>query len=270
MIDTHCHINIMVQKKPDEQMTEDMLVACESIVARAVAAGIEQLITVGTSIPESHNCIALAARYLQVKATIGVHPCDSVTDTGVLSVAHIITDLEKMLHESSEHIVAIGEIGLDYYHTPYDAVHQKAVFIAQLDLAVRYNKPVVIHIRDAGDDALSILRQYKDRVRGVIHCFSLDKNAAEEVISWGWMIGIDGPVTYPKNHALRDIVATVPLEGLLLETDAPFLPPQALRGKPNCPSNLGIIAQEIARARGVSVKDIVAATTANAKKLFGI
>jgi len=268
MIDTHCHINIMVQKKPDQLMTEEMLAQCDAIVVRAREAGVRQLITVGTSVAESRNCILLAQRYPEISATIGVHPCDSVTQEGPLAVEKIVSELEKLLSDAESHIVAIGEIGLDYYHQPYDAVHQKEVFIAQLELALRWNKPVVIHIRDAGDDALSLLRQYKDRLRGVVHCFSLDRAAAEEIISWDWMIGIDGPVTYPKNNALRDIVAHVPFKGLLLETDAPFLPPQSLRGKPNCPSNLGIIAAEIARARGVSLEEVISITTANAQALF--
>ncbi|MEI7580572.1 MAG: TatD family hydrolase [bacterium] len=270
MIDTHCHINIMVQKKPDQRMTEEMLAQCDAIVVRAHAAGVQQLITVGTSVAESRNCILLAQRYSTVSATIGVHPCDSVTQDGPLAVGQIVSELEQLLSTAEPHIVAIGEIGLDYYHQPYDAAHQKEVFIAQLELALRWNKPVVIHIRDAGVDALAVLRHYKDRLRGVVHCFSLDLAAAEELISWGWMIGIDGPVTYPKNSALREIVARVSLDGVLLETDAPFLPPQSLRGKSNCPSNLGIIADEIARVRGVSREEIIAATTANAQKLFNL
>jgi TatD DNase family protein len=268
MIDTHCHINIMVQKQPDQLMTEEILAQCDAIVVRAHTAGVQRLITVGTSVAESRNCILLAQRYSTVSATVGVHPCDSVTEEGPLAVGQILSQLEQLLSTAEQHIVAIGEIGLDYYHQPFDAAHQKEVFVAQLELAVRWNKPVVVHIRDAGADALCILRQYKDRLRGVVHCFSLDLAAAEELISWGWMIGIDGPITYPKNSALRDIVARMPLEGLLLETDAPFLPPQSMRGKQNCPSFLGIIAEEIARLKGVMYEEVVAITTINAQKLF--
>jgi len=263
MIDTHCHLNIMVNKKPEELLMAEHFSEISLVVARAAGAGIKKMVCVGTSIPESRNCVEIAKQFPLVKATIGVHPCD-ITD----SVSVLIDSLEQLLRNNRQDIVAIGEIGLDYYHQPYDSLMQAAVFEAQLALAVKYDLPVVIHIRDAGDDALAILERYKDLLCGVIHCFSLDRAAAEKVISWGWYIGIDGPVTYPKNNALRELVATVPLSGILLETDAPFLPPQGLRGKPNCPSNLPIIAATIAQARGVLIEEVVAQTTANAKKLF--
>jgi len=263
MIDTHCHLNIMATKKPEEPLQHAHFAEIAQVVERSQFAGVKEFITVGTSLPESLNCIMIAQRWPQVKATIGVHPCDITSDT-----ASLIAGLEALLAEHRQSIVAIGEIGLDYYHQPYDKAIQAEVFVAQLDLAVRYDLPVVIHIRDAGDDALAILRRYRDRLRGVIHCFSLGLAEAQEIISWGWYIGIDGPVTYPKNSYLREIVATVPLEGIVLETDAPFLPPQKLRGKPNCPSNLGIIAEEIAVARGVGIAEVITHTSMNARTLF--
>ncbi len=263
MIDTHCHLNIMATKKPEEFLTPENFNEISSVVDRACGAGIIKMICVGTSIPESINCIEVAKRHETVHATIGVHPCD-ITD----SVEIVTESLERLLCAERSYIVAIGEIGLDYYHQPYDMHKQKKMFEAQLLLAVKYDVPVVIHIRDAGDDALAILERYKDSLCGVIHCFSLDYAAAQKIIGWGWYIGIDGPVTYPKNNGLRDIVAAVPLHGIVLETDAPFLPPQGLRGKPNCPSNLAIIAAEIARVRNVSVDQVIAQTSLNAKKLF--
>lgn len=263
MIDTHCHLNIMVDKKPEELLTKEQLVACSDFIKNAHNSGVHTLICVGTSLPESLNCILIARQYPSVRATIGVHPCDIT-----MPVAELITGLEELLAKHRQYIVAIGEIGLDYYHQPFDAALQAEVFRAQLDLAVRHALPVVIHIRDAGGDALGILREYKEKLRGVIHCFSLDEAAAREVISWGWYIGIDGPITYPKNSALRALVAAVPLEGLLLETDAPFLPPQPLRGKRNSPSTLGIIAEAISEARGITVEAVRIQTTKNAQRLF--
>jgi len=263
MIDTHCHLNIMVNKQPEDLLTADHFDEIALIISRAQSAGIKKMICVGTSIPESRNCVAIAQRHSVVHATIGIHPCDITQPVDLL-----MNELEAVLVQYRSHIVAIGEIGLDYYHQPFDAELQKQMFVAQLELAKKYDLPVVIHIREAGEDALAILENYKHSLRGVIHCFSLDKAAAQKIIDWGWYIGIDGPVTYPKNSVLRELVATVPLEGILLETDAPFLPPQGLRGKPNCPSNLGTIAAEIARARGVAAVDIIQQTTRNAITLF--
>jgi TatD DNase family protein len=263
LIDTHCHLNIMTSKEPEAILTSAQLSELEPILAHITQAGVGKMVTVGTSIPESLNCIMVAQKYPAVKATIGVHPCD-ITQP----VETIISQLEEFLCTYRSEIVAIGEIGLDYYHQPYDKEMQAVVFRAQLELAKKYDVPVVIHIRDAGDDALAILELYKDSLHGVVHCFSQDLAAAQKIISWGWYIGIDGPITYPKNSYLRELVATVPLTGILLETDAPFLPPQTLRGKKNCPSNLGIIAQAIADARGVTVAEVAAQTTANAQKLF--
>ena len=263
MIDTHCHLNIMATKKPEELLTTVHLNEIAQIILRVHAADVKKMICVGTSIPESRNCIAIARQNNSVYATVGIHPCD-ITD----SVEVLINQLEQLIIEHREYIVAIGEIGLDYYHQPYDKKLQEKMFIAQLSLAQKYSLPVVIHIREAGADALAVLEKYKDSLRGLIHCFSLDQAAAEKIIGWGWCIGIDGPVTYPKNVGLREIVATVPLHGILLETDSPFLPPQGLRGKPNCPSNLKIIAAEIARARGVSVEEVAEHTSRNARTLF--
>lgn len=272
LIDTHCHLNIMVPKQPEAALEDFHFKEIELIVARARAAGLSHLISVGTSLEESLNCVRIAQRFSCVRATVGVHPCDITRDPAALC-----SGLERLIQEHRDVIVGIGETGLDYYHQPYNKEVQQRVFRDHLDLAARYELPVVVHIRnaaagtsadDAGADALAILDEYKERVRGVIHCFSLDVDAARTVISWGWYIGIDGPITYPKNETLRALVAAVPLEGLLLETDAPFLPPQSLRGKKNCPSNLGVIAQTIAQSRGCSMAEIVLATNRNVRCLF--
>jgi len=273
LIDTHCHLNIMASKQPEERLTPELLASIAPIIEKVVSAGVTKMVTVGTSLAESYNCIAVAERYpSQVAATIGVHPCD----VAGVDPEDMITQMSDMLSVHKSAIVAIGEIGLDYYHLPHDKEAQKRIFSAQLELAAQHHLPVVIHIRDgllekAGNHALTLLRACRKRLKtGVIHCFSLDKKAAQEVISWGWYIGIDGPITYPKNQQLRDIVAAVPLSGLVLETDAPFLPPQEFRGKPNCPSNLVHVAQAIAQARKISYEEVAAATTKNARRLYGL
>lgn len=266
LIDTHCHLNMMVAKQPDEALVPEHLPDIDSVVAAARLVGIGAIVNVGTSVVESQNSCLLARRYEDVFATVGVHPCD-VSPSWQQDLAAL-----KILLEDKQRnkIVGIGETGLDYYHKPYDTERQAAAFRAQIELALAHDLPLVVHIREAGDDALKIIAEYRHSARGVIHCFSLDLAAAQEVIGWGWYIGIDGPVTYKKNDYLRQIVATVPLSGLLLETDAPFLTPQAMRGKQNSPIYLSYIANEIAAARGCTVAEVAAATTANAQRLFNI
>jgi len=258
---------MMVQKDPEKLLTNEQLVLISDIISDEQAAGVTHLITVGTSVAESENCIAIAKHYDAVFATVGIHPCDASEDW-----EHDFESIRRMVADAKDNrIVAIGEVGLDYYHTPYDAARQEACFRAHIELAIEYDLPLVVHIRDAGDDALRILSEYSEHTRGVIHCFSLDLDAAILVASWGWMIGIDGPVTYKKNKYLREIVRTIPLDdSILLETDAPFLTPQAVRGRPNHPAYIPYIAECIADENGISVEAVGRITTQNAKKLFGI
>jgi len=258
---------MMVKKEPNERLNDEHFLEVDAIVAEAKKAGVTHIINVGTSLQESCNAVDLALRYKTVSATLGIHPCD-ITETWQRE----LTFLESILLEDRDQkIVAIGETGLDYYHKPYDKVMQEEVFRAHIELAITHDKPLVVHIRDAGDDALAILSEYMPRgARGVVHCFSLDQEAADMLVSNSWLIGIDGPVTYKKNDALRAIAATVPLENILLETDAPFLTPQAFRGKRNTPGYLPLIAEQIALSRGVNVEEVARVTTQNAQRLFNL
>ena len=265
-IDTHCHLNMMVDKKPDEILTQKQIDDLGAVVCDAAAAGVNRIINVGTSLPETQNSLLLAAAYKQVFATAGVHPCD-VSGSG----KDQLKDLREIVKKERENIVGIGETGLDFYHKPFDADAQAYVFEGHIELALEYGLALVVHVRDAGEAALKILEKYQSEARGVIHCFSLDLAAAYQIASWGdWYIGIDGPVTYPKNDWLREVVATIDLQYQLLETDAPFLTPQSHRGKRNSPVHIPEIARQIAASRGCDIADVAAATTANAIELFGL
>ena len=167
--------------------------------------------------------------------------------------------------------MAIGEVGLDFYHKPFDAPRQRDCFKAHIELALEHNLALSIHVREAGQELLRVLDEYHKQIkRAVIHCFSQPQDFADEVLKWGFYLGIDAPITYPKNELLRSVVINAPLTSLVLETDAPFLPPQALRGKKNHPAYIAMFAGVIADLKGVSVEEVAAVTTKNAQKLFGL
>ncbi|MFA6263642.1 MAG: TatD family hydrolase [Candidatus Babeliales bacterium] len=268
-IDTHCHLNMMTQKKPDELLREEDYPLIDAIVRQAHEACVETIINIGTGINESLNSIALARRYKNVYATVGIHPSDC-GQYGSGSLRQALAPLRTMLDRKEENkIVAVGEIGLDFFHKPYDRDLQIDFFTAQIELAGEYNLPVVVHIREAGDDVLKILEQYRTHnLRGVIHCFLQTEEFARTVLEWGWYVGLDAPITYPKNENLRQLFGRIPLKHILLETDAPFLPPQIYRGKQNSPAYIPLIADALALLHGVDRSTIEEATTANAQKLF--
>ena len=155
-----------------------------------------------------------------------------------------------------------------FFHKPYDAKLQEEVFRAHLNLAVRTGLPLTLHIRSAIDEAMKILEEYKGRVRGVMHCFQQSLDVAKMAVGWGLYLGITGTVTYPKNDLLREVVKVISLDRLLLETDAPFLPPQAFRGKPNQPAYIPMIANQVAEVLEISVVEVARVTTTNANELF--
>lgn len=266
LIDTHCHLNMMVDKKRDDRMSNQQLEEVVGVIENASAAGVNKIVNVGTTYNETLNSLALADRYELVFATAGIHPCDATS-----AWQNDLSTLKKMVATYKNKIVALGETGLDFFHKPYDAVAQEALFRGTIELAIEHDLPLVVHVRAAGDEALKVLDEYAGETRGVLHCFSLDLESGQQVVAWkNWYLGIDGPVTYPKNDWLREVVATIDLEHLLLETDAPFLPPQQFRGKQNSPVHLPIIAQAIADVRGCSIEEVARVTTANAERLFGI
>ncbi len=253
MIDTHAHLDFPEYKT-------DM----ESVLSRANDAGVDYIINVGTSLASSRKSVALANRFNNIFASIGVHPHDA----SKVSEQDWQT-LESLVKEPK--VIAIGETGLDYYRNRSPHEDQQRIFHKHLTLASTHNLPVIIHCRDAGNDCLKILNEHKNSsIRGVVHCFSGTRETAEKYIELGLYISFAGPITFSNGNNLREAAKSVPVERLLLETDCPFLSPQPKRGERNEPSYLSFIIPVLAKIYGLSVQDIMRITTFNAYNLFGI
>ncbi len=267
LIDTHCHMNIMVKDFEDKLLHIDDKHKAQEIVKNAQDYNVSIIINVGTSLIESRNCITLAQWFTNSYAVVGIHPNDCTA-----SWQDDIHELKILLKQKQErNIVGIGECGLDFHYPDYNVERQKNAFKAQIELALEHDLALVVHTRDARDETLRVLEEYKnDMKRGIIHCFSEDLDFARQVIEWNFVLGLGGTITYPKNNYLREIAQTVSLDHIVLETDAPFLPPQSMRGKKNSPSSIALIAQYLAELRSVSLEEVADKTTVNAKKVFGI
>ncbi len=265
LIDTHCHINMMVKPTFDVPLEPASLEAAHPIVQEARKHHVGTIINVGTSLVESRNCVQLARHIPTIWASVGIHPNDLT--------AHWQEDLieiKKLIEFGPPNkIVAIGECGMDRHYPDYNAQRQKDAFKAQIELALSYDLALIVHSRDAYDETLRGLEEFKGEIkRGIIHCFSEDQQFADTVIDWGFAIGIGGTLTYPKNNALRSIATRVPLHKIVLETDAPFLPPQNIRGQQNHPLYIETIAHYLAQLRSTTFEDVAQQTTATAQAIF--
>jgi len=265
LVDTHCHINMMVKKEFDVALTHEQLLSAESIIQEARAHDVTRIIHVGTSLIESRNCVELAKKYADTYAAVGIHPndCASSWREDMKEIIALVKNKEK------NKIVGIGECGIDKHYPDYDLQRQKDAFRMQIELALEYDLGLVVHSRDAYDETLSCIDEYRgEKVRGIIHCFSEDQAFADFAINLGYVIGLGGTITYPKNNDLRTIACTIPLESIVLETDAPFLPPQIMRSKQNNPKYIALIAQFLADLRSVPRDVIAEQTTKNARRVF--
>jgi TatD DNase family protein len=250
MIDTHCHL------------TDPRLLAqLDAVIDRARAAGVHQLITIGTNLEDARAAIALCQDHPNVRCAIGIHP--NYTQHANLE------DVAQLRHlQTNPAVVALGEMGLDYFHKFADRAHQARLFEAQLSLAAELARPVVIHSREAIDDTLAIMRAFPT-VRAVFHCFTGTAAEADRILAAGHWISFTGPVTYKKNDALRDVVRTVPADRLMVETDAPYLSPEPVRGhKVNEPALVMHTARKIAEVRNISLEELDQLTSANARRFF--
>ena len=262
LVDSHCHLtwNSFDPDRPE-------------VIARAVAAGVTRLVTIGTDLESSRQCVALAHAYPGVYAAAGVHPNDlGEQKPGFLAeLAELAAD---------PRVVAIGEIGLDYYWERVPHPIQQAAFEAQLALAARLGKPVIIHDREAHADVMSTLRAWihADATRqsplaarrfwGVLHSFSGDLAQAQEALTWPFLLSFAGPVTFKNARALHALVTQLPLDRLLFETDAPFLTPHPWRGQRNEPAHVTLVAEAVSRLLGRPLADVAAQTTATACEFF--
>ena len=250
LIDSHCHLYM-------GSWSEDL----DVVMARAKENGVGKIICPGIDIESSWQGLTIAKNHINVFAAAGIHPHDAKE-----AQADFINQLRDILVQSK--IVAVGEIGLDYYRNISDADIQRHVFKKQLQLAYEMNLPVIIHNRNANDDIIQIIRNAKP-IRGVAHCFSSDLKIAEVLIELGLYISFAGNLTY-KNSNLTEVAKEIRLDRLLIETDAPFLSPVPYRGKENEPGHVKYVADKLAECRGVSVEEIAEATQKNTETLFNL
>lgn len=225
--------------------------------------GIGTILNVGATWNSVKNVMELADRYPFVYAALGLHP-DEVGDFNEERFAILKAECQK------EKVVAVGEIGLDYYWDHESHELQKKWFLRQLELARELELPVIIHSRDAAEDTMKMMKEHAVGLRGVIHCFSYSKEMAEEYVKMGFHIGVGGVVTFKNGKKLKEVVEAIPLERILLETDCPYLAPEPYRGKRNSSLYLPQIAQAIADIKGVTYEEVVTQTEQNAKILFGV
>lgn len=265
LIDTHCHLNIMIKDKENILLNNNYYDKAKQIVDDAQKNNITTIINIGTNLIESNNCIILAQWFTNNYAVIGIHPNDITS-----SWQDDLREFEKLLRNKKQlKIVGIGECGLDFHYPDYNINLQKDLFRAQIELALHHDIALVVHTRDAHDETLRVIEEYKNDIkRGIIHCFSEDLAFAQQVIEWHFAIGLGGTITYPKNHPLREVAQHIPLSDIVLETDAPFLAPQVIRGKTNSPSSIALIAHYLAQLRSIPIETVAQKTTKTAEYIF--
>lgn len=262
LTDSHCHLDF-------EPLSGDL----EGVLARAQNAGVGTMINIGTSIERSLKSVDLTNRHPNIRASVGLHPQDAGDITDIVKAINQLRNLAR-----DQKVVAIGEIGLDYYSprgpiTTSQREKQKELLIAQLELAHELRLPIIFHIRDAWDDFFELVTGYQSLVTsGVVHCYTGDAETAERLVNMGFYIGFTGMVTFgqSKFDHIRAAAKAVPLENILVETDAPFLAPEPYRGKTNEPAYVVEVAKKIADLKGKTLEGVAEQTTKNAEKLFGI
>lgn len=252
-IDSHVHLNA-------DQYDEDL----QEVIDRALEAKVEKMVVIGFDRKTIERTMQLIEQYDFVYGVIGWHPVDAIDCT-----QEDLEWIEKLA--SHPKIVGIGETGLDYYWDKSPKDVQQALFRKQIHLAQKIGLPIIIHNRDATGDVVRILREENAAsVGGVMHCFSGSVETARECIAMNFMISLGGPVTFKNARLPKEVATEIPLEHLMIETDAPYLAPHPHRGKRNEPAFVPLVAEEIARLKGLTIEEIGQATTDNAKKFFGI
>ena len=250
MIDTHCHLT-------DPRLGSQL----NGVLSRARAAGVTRFITIGTTLDDDAAAIALCCDHRDIRCAIGVHPNYSHEAE--------VSDLPRLRAlQSDPSVVALGEMGLDYFHHYSPREKQLQIFEPQLRLATELNRPVVIHCREATDDCLAVMKRFPG-VRAVFHCFTGSPDEARKILDAGYLLGFTGAVTFKKNDALREAVALTPPDQMLVETDAPYLTPEPHRSqKTNEPAMVVHVAATVARVKGMSVEEVDRVTTENAERFF--
>ncbi len=252
LVDSHCHLDF-----------PELAADAEGVVARAHAAGVGTMVTIGTELARFSGVLAMAERFDHVWCSVGTHPHESGKE--------LVTDPAPLLaHTGHPKVVAIGETGLDYYYEHSPRPPQLASFRAHIAAAREAGLPVIVHTRDADDDTIAVLENEmgKGHFTGLIHCFTGGQRLADAALRLGLYISVSGIATFKNSAALRDVIKNVPLERLLVETDAPFLAPMPHRGKTNEPAFVVHTAAMLAGLKGVTPEALAAATTENFFRLF--
>jgi TatD DNase family protein len=250
MIDSHCHLDFKEYKHN-----------LDDIINNALSSGVHTLFNIGADMHSSIRSVELANKYDCIYATVGIHPHDAATYN---------QEIENRLLEliKDKKVVAIGEIGLDYYRDLSPRHIQKQVFRKQLEIAIQYNMPVVIHTRESFGETINIVREYRQKLcGGVFHCFPGTIADAKQVFDIGFHISVGGIITFPKAK-MAEVAANVPLEYILLETDSPYLAPAPFRGKNNQPAYIKYIRDKLAELRKISVDEVESATDNNCRRAY--
>ena len=259
LIDTHAHLDF-------PEFAPDL----DQVIQRASDAGVHRIITIGTTLESSRKSVELAERYLGVYASIGVHPTSASAERD---------DFIRELRELAQHpkVVAIGETGLDFHRLPNEAASahseraaQSAAFAEHLQLAAACKKGLIVHQRDSWDETLKIISEYAGRIRAVFHCFNGSPAQARQAFEHGFFVSFTGIVTFKNASSVREAAAVIPLDRIMVETDAPFLAPQPYRGKRCEPAFVKETSAFIARLRGIQPDAFAAQTTLNAEGFFGL
>ncbi len=253
LIDSHCHLQFDAYHGHEDE-----------VLARAKLADVKKVISVGTTLKDSEINLELASRKNNVWASVGAHPHDAAK---FLADPNSAKKLKKLA--SQPKVVAVGETGLDYYRNFSDKADQKAALRIHIETALEENLPIIFHIRDAFEDFWPIFDSYKN-IKGVVHSFSSHSGHLDEALRRGLSVGLNGIMTFTREQSQLEAAKAVPLERLLLETDAPFLTPAPYRGEVCEPKHIRTIAEFLAKLRGESLENLARSTTANTVKLFGL
>lgn len=253
IFETHTHFD-------DKAFDEDR----DEAIKAAVDAGVSRIVNVGASMDSSKTSVELALKYPEIYAAVGVHPedCKSLTEEDIQILKNYALD-------KGNKVVAVGEIGLDYYWDEPQRDIQKKWFVRQLQLSKEVNLPIIVHSREAAKDTLDIIKEeHNGSTGGVIHCFSYGIEMAKEYLDMGYYLGVGGVVTFKNGRKLKDVVEYTPIDRIVVETDSPYLAPVPNRGKRNTSANLPFIIEEIASIKGMSPTQVEEATYENAMKLY--
>ena len=251
LFDTHAHLN-------DPAFDPDR----EELMNGLAAKGVGYVMNAGCSLESSRDIVKMTEAYPWLYGSVGSHP-DSADEVN----EEVIEEYRKLC--GHEKIKAIGEIGLDYYYEDIPRDIQKHAFRMQMALAKELDMPVIVHEREAHDDGMRIVKEFP-KVKGVFHCYSGSAEMARQLVNMGWYIGFTGVLTFKNARKAVETAASIPLDRIVIETDCPFMAPEPYRGKRNDPGYLPRMAEKLAEIRGISVEEAIAATTANAKRLYRI